>query len=110
MRQLLVNIDVDDVNQAVAFYTAAFGVKVGRRFDLGFVELVGLAVPLYLLEKKNDVVVDDMTESFARVVGAGARSESEVIEESYGKGRATTSFSSTLFESTTLSPLPLLDP
>ena len=35
MRQLLINIDVDDVDKAVAFYTEAFDVKVGRRFDQG---------------------------------------------------------------------------
>lgn len=30
--QLLINIDVDDLERAVAFYTRAFDLRVGRRF------------------------------------------------------------------------------
>lgn len=107
MSQLLVNIDVEDVTRAEAFYTAAFALTVGRRFDSQFVELLGLPVPLYLLEKKEgtapfaaaslprsykrhwtpvhlDVIVDDLDEATGRAVAAGAHAESGVIEEPYG--------------------------
>src|SRR5688500_10944310 len=49
---LLLNIDVPDVAAAEAFYTRAFGLKVGRRFDADWVELIGLEAPLHLLGKK----------------------------------------------------------
>lgn len=39
---LLVNIDVPDLAQAVAFYTDAFDLKVTRRFGDGGAELSGL--------------------------------------------------------------------
>jgi catechol 2,3-dioxygenase-like lactoylglutathione lyase family enzyme len=42
---------VDDIERAVRFYTSAFELRVGRRFDSGFVELVGAEAPLYLLLK-----------------------------------------------------------
>lgn len=48
---LLVNIDVDDLDEAVRFYRAAFGLHVGRRFGDAGVELLGGPVPLYLLVK-----------------------------------------------------------
>jgi catechol 2,3-dioxygenase-like lactoylglutathione lyase family enzyme len=38
---LLVNIDVDDLDRAVQFYTSAFEVKVGRRFGANGIELLG---------------------------------------------------------------------
>lgn len=104
---LLINIDVDDVPKAEAFYQAAFGVRVGRRFDAGFVELVGLPSPIYLLDKKSgtppfagasatrsyarhwtpvhlDLIVADLAEATKRAVAAGARVESGVIDEKYG--------------------------
>jgi catechol 2,3-dioxygenase-like lactoylglutathione lyase family enzyme len=46
---LLVNIDVDDLEKAIAFYTSAFGLKVGRRFGRDAAELLGRSAPLYLL-------------------------------------------------------------
>ncbi len=41
MAELLVNIDVDDLDKAVAFYGDAFGQRVGRRFGAFAVELLG---------------------------------------------------------------------
>lgn len=46
---LYVCIDVDDVERAIAFYTRALGLEVGRRFDENWVELVGGPVPIDLL-------------------------------------------------------------
>jgi catechol 2,3-dioxygenase-like lactoylglutathione lyase family enzyme len=50
--ELLVNIDVDDLERATAFYTAALPLRVGRRFGGGgAVELLGAGAPIYLLAK-----------------------------------------------------------
>ena len=49
--KLLLNIDVPDVETALRFYTAAFDLKVGRRFGADFVELVGWPATVYLLTK-----------------------------------------------------------
>ena len=38
MADLLLNIDIPDMEQGVAFYTAALGLGVGRRFDSGFAD------------------------------------------------------------------------
>lgn len=48
---LLVNVDVDDLEQAIAFYSAAFELKVGRRFGAFGAELLGGTAPIYLLAK-----------------------------------------------------------
>jgi catechol 2,3-dioxygenase-like lactoylglutathione lyase family enzyme len=42
---ILLNIDVPDAAQATTFYTAAFGLTVGRRFGTDFVELLGWPAP-----------------------------------------------------------------
>ena len=54
---ILINIDVDDLERASAFYTALLELRVGRRFGEGGVELVGGAVPFYLLVKQAGSVV-----------------------------------------------------
>lgn len=104
---MLINIDVDDIERGVAFYTRAFGLVVGRRFDAAFVELLGLPAPIYLLEKQRntlpfagagaprnyerhwtpvhiDITVPNLAEAHAQAVAAGARVESGVVEEPYG--------------------------
>ena len=48
---LLVNIDVDDLNKAVDFYSAAFGLKARPRFGELGVELAGGSVAIFLLVK-----------------------------------------------------------
>ena len=48
---LLVNIDVPELGPAVAFYTRALGLRVGRRFGEDAVELLGGTSPIYLLAK-----------------------------------------------------------
>jgi predicted enzyme related to lactoylglutathione lyase len=54
---MLVNIDVDDLDRAVTFYTALLELKVGRRFGAFGVELVGGSAPLYLLVKAAGTAV-----------------------------------------------------
>ena len=105
---LLINIDVPDVEAGIAFYTAALGLELGRRFDSGFVELVGRDLPLYLLRKDGgtaigpaggdtrrydrhwtpvhaDFVVEDLDGAIGRAVAAGAVQEGETCEAPYGR-------------------------
>jgi len=103
---LLLNIDVPDVAEAERFYTAAFGLEVGRRFGTDFVELLGWPAPVYLLTKAAgtvgaggdlrryerhwtpfhpDVVVDDVDAAVARAVSAGAILESPAKDTPYGR-------------------------
>ena len=106
MTDLLVNIDVPDLAQALAFYARAFGLRVTRRFGTDAAELGGWPVRLYLLEKPAgtlgaaddprryrrhwtpvhlDVVVPDLIEALARALAAGARAEGEVRTEPWGR-------------------------
>jgi predicted enzyme related to lactoylglutathione lyase len=108
MARLLVNLDVDDVEAAVRFYVDGLGLRVGRRFDAGFVELLGADAPIYLLGKAAatapfdgagigrvyarhwtpvhlDFVVDDVDAAMARARAAGANIESPVSEHPYGR-------------------------
>jgi predicted enzyme related to lactoylglutathione lyase len=103
---LLVNIDVPDLERAVAFYVKAFDLGVTRRFGAGAAELSGWPVRLYLLQKAEgsvgatesarrydrhwtpvhlDVVVGDIGAALSRAVAAGARAEAEIRVEPWGK-------------------------
>jgi predicted enzyme related to lactoylglutathione lyase len=103
---LLLNIDVPDVEAGVAFYTAAFDLKVGRRFGTGFVELLGWPAPVYLLAKDPgtvgaggdlrrysrhwtpvhaDIVVNNVDAAVARAVAAGAKLEAPAKDAAYGR-------------------------
>jgi lactoylglutathione lyase len=104
----ILNIDVPNIEAGVAFYTAAFGLKMGRRFDSHFVELLGAETTVYLLEKRAgapigpaggdvrryerhwspihaDFVVDDITAATARVLAAGAVQEGATSNAPYGQ-------------------------
>lgn len=109
---LLVNIDVDDLALAEAFYTHAFGLRAARRFGDDVVELTGACAPIYLLRKPAgteacagpvgsrciaraydrhwtpvhlDFVVDDLDAALARADRAGARREGEVRTAAWGR-------------------------
>jgi predicted enzyme related to lactoylglutathione lyase len=103
---VLLNIDVPDVEAGVRFYTAAFGLKVGRRFGTDFVELLGWPAPVYLLTKAAgtvgaggdlrryarhwtpvhpDIVVDDVDAAVDRAVAAGAKLEAPARDAAYGR-------------------------
>ncbi|HXV21863.1 MAG TPA: VOC family protein [Desulfuromonadales bacterium] len=110
--KLLINIDVDDLERGVAFYTQALDLRRGRTlFDGTAVELTGAASPVYLLLKPAgtlaaggvrqrrryrrhwtpvhlDFVVADVAAAVARAVAAGARLEGAIA--SYGWGRLAT--------------------
>jgi predicted enzyme related to lactoylglutathione lyase len=103
---LLINVDVPDLERALAFYMRAFGLTVRRRFGGQGAELTGWPVPLFLLQKEAgskgagdalrtyerhwtpvhlDVVVDDIDAAVARAVAAGARVERGVQISIWGK-------------------------
>ena len=105
---LLVNLDVDDLEKAADFYASAFGLKVGRRFGVFGVEMLGSSAPIYLLVKSPgtpasgttsqgrsyqrhwtpvhlDFVVDEIEPAVERAVLAGARLEQPVATHKWGK-------------------------
>lgn len=105
---LLVNLDVDDLENAVRFYGSAFGLKVGRRFGAFGVEMLGSSAPIYLLVKSPgtpvsdttsqhrnyerhwtpvhlDFVVDEIEPALQRAVSAGARLEKPIATHKWGK-------------------------
>ncbi len=64
---ILVNIDVPDLKAGLDFYTRAFDLLPGRRFE-GFAELLGAGSAIYLLER-----------------AAGSRATPAGGERSYGR-------------------------
>jgi predicted enzyme related to lactoylglutathione lyase len=107
MTALLVNIDVEDLASATAFYCNGLGLRVGRRFE-GWTELVGGSSPIYLLPKAPgtavspqsrqersyarhwtpvhlDFVVEDIDAAVRRAVAAGATLERDVSTHAYGR-------------------------
>lgn len=104
----LVNLDVDDFDKAVRFYTAAFELKVGRRFGAFGVEMLGGSSPIYLLVKSSgtraseasvqernyerhwtpvhlDFVVDAIEPAVEKAVSAGAQLEQTIATHKWGK-------------------------
>jgi len=103
---VLVNIDVPNLEAAVAFYTRAFGLSVARRFGDDGAELVGWPVAVFLLQKGPgslaapgsyrtyerhwtpvhlDVVVPQIEAALAQATAAGAIVEQEVRVAVWGK-------------------------
>jgi len=58
---LLVNLDVDNLDNAIAFYGTVFDLKVGRRFGTGAAEMLGSSAPIYLLAKAAGTPVSSRT-------------------------------------------------
>ena len=106
--ELLVNIDVDDLARAERFYCRALGLRAGRRFGDGGVELLGGSSPIYLLVKRAgsqaatttgsvrdyrrhwtpvhlDVAVPDLDAAVAEAVAAGAVLEGEPRAHNWGR-------------------------
>ena len=104
---LLINIDVDDLDKAIAFYCTAFSLRVGRRLGATVVELLGSSAPIYLLLKSAgsaaapnlsqprdyhrhwtpihlDFVVDDITAAVQTATGVGAVLEGTIDRHSWG--------------------------
>ena len=109
MTLLLVNVDVDDIERAIEFYRAAFGLHLGRRLFGGSVaEMLGASSMIYLLAKPAgtlpwrqassardyhrhwtpvhlDFEVVDIDAAVDRAVAAGARLENEPRSFNWGR-------------------------
>jgi predicted enzyme related to lactoylglutathione lyase len=107
--QLLVNVDVGDLDRAIAFYTTALGLRVERRlFDSSVAEMVGASSKIYLIAKPAgsptslrtfsvrdyrrhwtpvhlDFEVDDVSAAVERAVAAGAELEGDIQSFSWGR-------------------------
>jgi predicted enzyme related to lactoylglutathione lyase len=100
---MLVNIDVSDLERAIAFYQAALGLTHTRNIDDDVAELSGGSCMLYLLEKADgspanstaagtrqfsrhwtpvhiDFVVEKIEEAVKRAILAGAKQESGFVD------------------------------
>jgi len=110
--QLSVNIDVDNLDRAVAFYQAALGLRPGKRFfENSVAEMLDGPVPIYLLAKEPgssaspemelprdyrrhwtpvhlDFETDDVEAAVAKAVAAGAKLEGGI--QSFPGGRFAT--------------------
>lgn len=106
MPHLIVNIDVDDLKRAVAFYEVGLGFRFVRHlFGGGVAEMALGPTKVYLLEKPAgtpaaagasrdygrhwtpvhlDIVVDDLDAAVERAVAAGAVLEGAVGRHDWG--------------------------
>ena len=105
---LLVNIDVDDLTKAIAFYQQATGMRVGRRFGSLGVEMLGASSPVFLLVKNAgtraatttgevrryqrhwtpvhlDFAVPELEPAVRRAIEAGATIEGEIETHTWGR-------------------------
>ena len=106
---LMVNIDVPDLDKALAFYTEGLGLSVGRRLGPGIAELLGASSPVYLLTAPEgspataaggvarrhygrhwtpvhlDLVTDDLDAALARAKRAGAVPETPIRTADWGR-------------------------
>jgi lactoylglutathione lyase len=108
MPDLLVNIDVADLERAIAFYSEAVGLRLVRRLGPDIAELHGRSAPIFLIRHPAgsrphpeasegrsyarhwtpvhvDFVVPELSSAVARASAAGARVESEVREFAGGR-------------------------
>jgi len=103
----LINIDVDDLERAVAFYVAGLGLRVGRKLGPSVVELLGSDAPIHLLEKAAgspaaataecrrylrhwtpvhlDFVVAELEVAIREAVAADATLEAAPVTHSWGR-------------------------
>ena len=105
---LLINIDVDDLSKAIAFYQQAAGLRLGRRFGSLAVEMLGTSSAIYLLVKPDgtrpststdevrryrrhwtpvhlDFVVSELEVAVSRAIEVGATIEGEIQTYNWGR-------------------------
>jgi lactoylglutathione lyase len=108
MPRLIVNVDVDDLERGVQFYTRAFGLRLARRHGDDVAELEGGGAPLFLLRKGAgtaphagasaprqyrrhwtpvhlDFGVRHLEPAVAAAEAAGARREGDIEEHDWGR-------------------------
>jgi predicted enzyme related to lactoylglutathione lyase len=108
MARVIVNIDVDDLEKAVVFYTRALRLRIGRRFGGAGIELLGAEAPIYLLSAARgsspyrgaagtrdyarhwtpvhlDFAVEDIQSEVERAVAAGATLEVPIERRKFGR-------------------------
>jgi predicted enzyme related to lactoylglutathione lyase len=107
--QIVVNIDVDDLEEAIEFYTSALGLRLGRRlFEGSVAEILGATSTIHLLSKPCgaiavpntaiareyrrhwtpvhlDFEVEDASVTVERAVRAGAKLEGEIQSFAWGR-------------------------
>jgi predicted enzyme related to lactoylglutathione lyase len=105
---IMVNIDVPDLDKALAFYTQGLGLTIGRRLGPEIVELLGASSPIYLITAPEgppatatgagtrdygrhwtpvhlDLVVPDLDAALARAKAAGAIPETPIRTADWGR-------------------------
>src|SRR5215471_6747496 len=105
---LLVNVDVDDLSEGIAFYQRAIGLQIGRRFGSFGVEMLGASSAIYLWRKPEgtrpsaeaddmrryrrhwtpvhlDFVVPDIVAAVNQAIDAGATPEGEIRTHNWGR-------------------------
>jgi predicted enzyme related to lactoylglutathione lyase len=108
--EMLINIDVDDLEKAVAFYRDALGLRLERRlFDGSVAEMGGASSKIHLLAKPQDSAasssqanifrsyrrhwtpvhldfqVENVEHAVSRTLAAGARLEGEIRTFNWGR-------------------------
>ena len=107
--EMLINIDVDDLEKAVAFYRDALGLRLARRlFDGSVAEMSGASSKIHLMAKDSgspassqanifrsyerhwtsvhlDFQVEAVERAVSRAVAAGATLESEIQFFNWGR-------------------------
>lgn len=107
---LLVNIDVEDLERAIEFYTRGIGLRVRRYLGPDIVELEGALSPMFLTQQRAgsrpfleahqpreysrhwtpvhlDFVVSQLEPAIRRAEAAGARAEGAIQEFAAGRYR-----------------------
>jgi predicted enzyme related to lactoylglutathione lyase len=105
---LLANIDVDDLEKAIAFYGNALGLRLGRRLAGSVAEMLGATSAIYLLAKPAgstvsvripqrrdyqrhwtpvhlDFVVADVDAAVQKAQAAGAQREGDLQTHAWGR-------------------------
>jgi predicted enzyme related to lactoylglutathione lyase len=105
---LLINLDVDDLEKAVHFYSSVFGLRIGRSFGAFGVEMIGSSAPIYLLVKAPgtptspttsqrrsyerhwtpvhlDFVVEEIEPLVEKAIAGGAQLEKPIVTLKWGR-------------------------
>jgi predicted enzyme related to lactoylglutathione lyase len=105
---ILVNIDVDDLEKGIAFYSSALSLQLTRRLGDNIAEMLGASSAVYLLAKPAgtsasvsipqrrdyqrhwtpvhlDFVIEDLSAAVEKARAAGARLEVDLETHNWGR-------------------------